>query len=104
MSLAELQAKISALLQGEPLRAIVYGAAVVVWIVVGIAHALGFTQLGPTISLGDAMVDATAAAAALTEISRRFVFSPASVAAIAVTPPVAANTVTSIPVVTPLDP
>lgn len=72
--------RVEALLQGETLRAIVYGAAVVIWVVVGIAHASGFTQLGPTISLNDAMVDATVAAAALTEISRRFVFSPATVA------------------------
>lgn len=77
-----LIAKATALLEGEPLRAIVYGAAVVVWLVVGIANAIGFAHFGPTISLTDAMVDATAAAAALTEISRRFVFSPATVAAI----------------------
>jgi hypothetical protein len=74
-----LLVRAKALLQGEPLRAIVYGAAVVVWVVVGIANATGITHFGPTISLDDALVDATAAAAALTEISRRFVFSPATV-------------------------
>jgi hypothetical protein len=77
-----LIAKAEALLQGEPLRAIVYGAAVVVWVVVGLANASGVVRLGPTISLDDALVDATAAAALLTEIGRRFVYSPATVDAI----------------------
>lgn len=67
------------LLQGEPLRAIVYGAAVVIWLVVGIANALGITRFGATISLTDAMTQATVAAAVITEIARRYVWSPASV-------------------------
>lgn len=85
--MSALVARIRALLQGEPLRAIVYGAAVVIWLVVGIANATGFTQLGPHISLDDAMVAATGAAAGLTEVSRRFVYSPATVATLTGTPP-----------------
>lgn len=76
------------LLQGEPLRAIVYGSAVIVWVTVGVANALGYTHFGPRLSLDDALVSATAAAAVLTEISRRFVFSPATVAVIEAGAPV----------------
>jgi hypothetical protein len=65
-----------AALEGEPLRFICYGAALVVWLVVIAAHAIGATQLGPTLSLNDALIDATAAAALLTELCRRYV-SPA---------------------------
>ena len=64
-------------LQGEPLRFIVYGAAAVVWVVVGVANQLGFAQLGPSLSLTDSMIDATAAAAILTELVHRYV-SPAT--------------------------
>ena len=69
-------ARATALLQGEPLRFIVYGAAIVVWLVVGIANAIGFSHFGPSISLTDSMTEATIAAAFLTEIGRRYV-SPA---------------------------
>lgn len=67
-----------ALLQGEPLRFIVYGAAIVVWLVVGIAHALGLSRFPVDLSLNDALLDATAAAALLTEIGRRYVTPVAS--------------------------
>lgn len=74
--------KVRRLLTGEPLRAIVYGAALVVWIVCGIAAALGYQGL-PTINLDDALLQATAAAAGLTEIARRFTYSPNTVEVIA---------------------
>jgi hypothetical protein len=64
------------LLQGEPARFIFYGAAIVVWIVLAIANRLGVTTFGPTISLGDALTQATLAGAFLTELIRRYV-SPA---------------------------
>ncbi len=83
-----LLAKARALLQGETLRAIVYGAAVVVWLVTRIAKALGIGNL-EAIDLDQALLMATTAAAALTELARRYVYSPATVAAIVQTPPTA---------------
>jgi hypothetical protein len=77
MGLSAILTRARALLAGEPLRAIIYGAAVVVWLVVGAANALGFTALGPTISVDDALTVATTAAVLLTELARRYV-SPAA--------------------------
>lgn len=89
--MSALLARVTALLSGEPLRFIVYGAALVVWLVVGIANALGFSHFGANISLTDALPIASAAAVAITEVCRQIVWSPASVAAlqtgIALTPP-----------------
>jgi len=71
-----LLARITALLQGEPLRFIVYGAAIVVWLVVAIANQLGIAHFGPAVSLTDALIDATAASAflvGLTETMRMYV-------------------------------
>jgi hypothetical protein len=68
-------------LQGEPLRAIVYGAAVVVWLVTHIAKALNFDNF-QVVDFDAAMLAATAAAAMLTELARRYVYSPATVNAI----------------------
>lgn len=82
--------KARALLQGEPLRAIVYGAAVVVWLVTHIAKALGVGNLA-VVDLDQALLMATAAAAGLTEFARRWTYSPATVAAIVNTPPTAAG-------------
>lgn len=59
--------KVRSLLAGEPLRAIVYGSAVAVWVVAGISGRI------PDITLDEALVQATAAAAILTEVCRRFV-------------------------------
>lgn len=76
---------VDALLQGEPLRAIGYGAALVVVIVVAVANALGHPIFGPNISIPDAITATTAAAAVLVGIvegARRFVYSPATVARI----------------------
>jgi hypothetical protein len=76
--MSAIAARVEALLQGEPLRFIVYGSAIVVWIVVGLANALGLTRLGPPLSLDSALVYATGAAAFLTEMCRRFVRPVAS--------------------------
>lgn len=75
-----LSARVSSLLSGETLRAIVYGGAVVVWFIVGIANSVGITRFGPHIALDDALTLATAAAVLLTELARRFVYSANTVA------------------------
>lgn len=82
--------KVRALLQGEPLRAIVYGAAVVIWIVTRVAAALHVGNIA-AVDLDQALVMATAASVALTEFARRWTYSPATVAAIVKTPPTAAG-------------
>jgi hypothetical protein len=74
-------ARVRDTLTGEPLRAIVYGAAVVVWLVTHIAVAMGYGAFR-AISIDEALIVATAAAATLTEICRRYVYSPNTVAAI----------------------
>jgi len=71
------------LLQGEYARFLFYGAAIIVWAVVGIANALGYTRFGVTLSLNDALIDATAAGAVLTELIRRGVYSKNTVQAVA---------------------
>lgn len=61
------------LLQGEPLRAIGYGAGVVIWIVAGVSGRI------PDVPIDQAVVNAGAAAALLASIietARRYV-SPA---------------------------
>jgi hypothetical protein len=63
--------RITALLQGEPLRFIVYGAAIVVWLVVAVANQLGIVHFGPAISLPDALIDASAASAFLIVLTER---------------------------------
>jgi hypothetical protein len=83
MNIGDIAAKATSLLQGEPARFIFYGAALVVWAVVGIANLAGIVRFGPSISLTDALTDATLAGAALTEMVRRFVYSPNTVIAIA---------------------
>jgi hypothetical protein len=88
--LQNLLAKARELLQGEPLRAIVYGAAVVVWLTTHIAQALAIGHLA-VVDLDQALLMATAAAAALTEFARRWTYSPATVAAIVATPPTASG-------------
>ena len=65
-----------ALLQGEPLRAIVYGAAVVVWIASAALHYFNIANV-QSVDMTEALAAATAAAALLTELSRRYV-SPAA--------------------------
>lgn len=83
-SITELANRITTLLTGEPARFIFYGAAIVIWAVLGIANALGFTRLGPTIDLNDALTQATLAGALITELIRRYVYSPNTVNAVAV--------------------
>lgn len=71
--------KIEALLQGEPARAIGYGAAVVVYLV-----AAAFNRI-PDVSFNEAVADSTAAIALLVsviELIRHYVYSPASAAAL----------------------
>jgi hypothetical protein len=75
--------KVRDLLQGEPLRAIVYGAGVVIWLTISIANALGVTRFGPEISVEDALTQATAASVLLTEIARRFTYSTNTVERVA---------------------
>lgn len=91
----KLAERLRALLQGEPLRLIVYGAAVVVWlatrIVPIVAEALGTQVNLQAIDLDGALATATVAAGVLTELVRRYVYSPATVAAIVKTPPTAAG-------------
>lgn len=66
------------LLQGEPLRMIVQGAAVVIWLVTRILETLGVGTI-EVVSLDQALLIAWAAATALTEALRRWVYSPATV-------------------------
>lgn len=79
-----LARRIEAALTGEPARFIFYGAAIVVWAVLGIANAAGITQLGPRVDLTDALTQATLAGAFVTELIRRYVYSPNTVNEIAV--------------------
>ena len=77
-SLSSLADQLLALLQGEPLRVIGYGAAVIVYLVAKI------TVL-PDVSFETAVLDALAAAAivgTVVESFRHMVYSPATVAAI----------------------
>jgi hypothetical protein len=78
------------LLQGEPLRAISYGAVVVVWLASRILAALHVGNV-QAVDLDTALVAVTGAIAAVTELSRRWAFSPATVEtllAAATAPPV----------------
>jgi hypothetical protein len=71
-----LVARARALLQGEPLRAITYGAIVVVWLVTHAAFAAGLTkEPGPGFNVILAAV--TAAIAGINEAIRLYV-SPAN--------------------------
>jgi hypothetical protein len=68
------------LLSGEPLRAITYGAIIVVWVVTHAAFALGVThQPGPGFDVILAAV--SAALALLNEVIRLYVASPNTLAA-----------------------
>jgi len=71
-----LVARARALLQGEPLRAITYGAIVVVWLVTHAAFALGVShEPGPDFNV--ILVAVSAAIAAINEAIRLYV-SPAN--------------------------
>lgn len=65
--MSRLLARVRAILQGEPLRVVVYGAAVVYFIVAGISDRI------PDVTLDEATVLATTALAALTELLRQLV-------------------------------
>jgi hypothetical protein len=80
------------LLQGEPARFIGYGAALVIVGVVAVANQVGVTRFGENVDLGTSLGLATAAIVTVTgviESIRKFVFSPATVADIVLTPPTA---------------
>ena len=80
--------KLRGWLQGEPLRAIGYGAAVIVYL---LARVLGSI---PDVSFADAVTQGGAAAlvvASVVETIRRYTYSPATVAAIVTSPPTAAG-------------
>jgi hypothetical protein len=81
--LSAIADKARALLQGEPLRAITWGAIVVVYLVVHAASAFGFVHTPPASLqvISEAVLVAIAAIVALlSEFSRQYVWSPASVA------------------------
>jgi hypothetical protein len=85
LSLAD---KVDALLQGETLRMIQYGGAVLLYV---FARILGVI---PDVSFAEAVAQTVAASAiviAFVESARHFVYSPATVAAIVTTPPTAAG-------------
>lgn len=71
--------KVRDLLQGEPARAISYGAVAVVWLVTHLAFALGVVHTPPP-AFDGILAAVTGAIALLTEGIRMFVSSPATVA------------------------
>lgn len=76
--------KAASLLQGEPARAIGYGAAIVIVGVIAVANQLGYTQLGSNIDLPTALGMATAAILTIggvIETIRKFVTPVASLPA-----------------------
>lgn len=82
--------KVRGLLQGETLRAIGYGAGVIVYLVAK------FSGKIPDVPFDQAIIQAGGAAAlviTVLETIRKYVFSPATVAAIVATPPTAAGPV-----------
>jgi len=82
-------AKADDLLKGEVARAIGYGAALVVVLVVAISNAVGFTRFGDNIDITTALVGVGAAITMLVtliESIRRYVFSANTVAAIQADP------------------
>jgi|GEM_PF-3269421 len=81
MSLVDIAVRVQSLLTGEPLRAIQYGAIAVVYLVVKGAIALGYVVDQP--DLDGIAIAVAASIAAVTEVSRRFVFSPNTVQTIA---------------------
>lgn len=67
-------------LQGNPLRAIGYGAIAVVFLVSQAAVLLGYSKAAP--DLDTISVAVAASVAFVTELARKYVYSPNSVAAI----------------------
>jgi len=80
VTISDIARAVQGLLQGEPLRVISYGAIAVAWLVAQAAVALGYMDKAPGF---DAIaVGVTVAVGALTELARRLVYSPATVAQI----------------------
>lgn len=67
-----------AVLQGEPLRVISYGAVATVWIATHAAYASGITTAQPP-DFDAILLAVTAGIASLTELVRRYVYSPITV-------------------------
>lgn len=88
--LDKLAEAIRAKLQGETLRAVMYGAAGAVWVATRVADVLVPGRL-PVVSIDMALIVVTIAVGVLTELARRWVVSPATfnrtVAQIVTTPP-----------------
>ena len=81
MTITDILTKAEALLQGEPARAIGYGAALVIVGVSLASNALGFTRI-PEVDLATAVTDATFAIATIVgviESIRHFVTPVAKV-------------------------
>lgn len=68
------------LLQGEPLRVIGYGAAVVIWLVCNASGRFADISFDSALAL---TVSAAATLTAILETARRFVYSPNTVAVVA---------------------
>lgn len=71
--MSNLLNRVRSLLQGEPLRAIVYGAAVIYFIVAGVSDRI------PDVDFDQATIAAVAAVTALTELCRQLVTPVAAV-------------------------
>ena len=76
------------LLQGEPLRAIGYGAAVVIFLVSNASGRFADVSFDTAITLA---TTAVATLIGIIETARRYVYSPATVATIVTTPPAASG-------------
>ena len=99
-------ALLASVLQGEPLRVITYGGALVVWLVSNVAWAVGYQAFGAPVNFDVALLAATAAVVAVTEAERRFVFSPNTVDSILAATPSQADpgSIAPDPGVVPTDP
>ena len=82
--LTALLTTVRALLQGETVRVITYGAVVVVWLVTHVGYWLGWLHNQPP-SLDATLLVVSAAVVAINEAIRQFVFSAATVAVIQAT-------------------
>ena len=101
-----LVALLASVLQGEPLRVITYGGALIVWIISNVAWTLGYQTFGAPVTFDVALLAATAAVVAVTEAERRFVFSPNTVIGILAATPSQADpgSIAPDPGVVPTDP
>lgn len=80
MNFSAIPAKVQELLTGEPLRAISYGAIAVTYLSSKVLVATGHMADAP--DFDGIAIAVTAAVAAVTELARRFTFSPNTVDAL----------------------